>query len=198
MALTRAKRGRSPKKTEGKSTRKNRDSESKVQQNVSKSSTAKEAGSKTGLETGDETELFVQKSHRTAAARKRSMVVKAPETSGEGDVELEDTRTDEQDDDSDASNDSFPQFVIDSKPDFRLNVDNGDSENDENDSEFEFPSSFVIDKVGSSSQIRHGQIETNVKESDSENVERGEKSSLSKKSNENKLSKQKLSQEKKR
>eukprot|EP00057_Strongylocentrotus_purpuratus_P033374 XP_791185.2 PREDICTED: deoxynucleotidyltransferase terminal-interacting protein 2 [Strongylocentrotus purpuratus] len=197
MALTRAKRGRSPKKTEGKSTRKNRDTESKVQQNVSKSSTKKEAGSKTGLETGEETELFVQKSHRTAAARKRSMVVKAPETSGEGDVELEDTRTDEQDDDSDASIDSFPQFVIDSKPDFRLNVDNGDSENDENDSEFEFPSSFVIDKVGSSSKTRHGQIKINVKESDSENVERGGNSSLSKKSNENKVSKQKLSQEKK-
>ncbi|XP_041474283.1 deoxynucleotidyltransferase terminal-interacting protein 2-like [Lytechinus variegatus] len=196
MALTRRKRGRSQRKTEEKITQNRRSVGSEeVQENIPTSSLSKNVDNEKGLETGESADEFVHSSDGAAAGSSGTMTVLVPETPGE---QNDGPAVEELSDDSDTSNDSFPQFVIDSKPDLRLNMEESDLENDNNDSDPGF--TFVIDKIGSSSKFSHMRIDE-ANESDSENLKDGEKSSLKegsmKKSKEQETRKQKHSQEKK-
>nr|XP_054763802.1 deoxynucleotidyltransferase terminal-interacting protein 2-like [Lytechinus pictus] len=196
MALSRRKRGRSQKKTEEKITHNRRSEGSEeVQENISTSSISKNPDNEKGLETGESADEFVHthSSDAAAAGSSGTMAVLVPETSGEQNVG---PAVEELSDDSDtSSNDSFPQFVIDSKPDLRLNMKESDLENDNDDSDPGF--TFVIDKIGSSSKFSHEHRRID----ELENLEDGENSSLKmgsrKKSNEQESRKQKNSQEKK-
>nr|XP_054763462.1 deoxynucleotidyltransferase terminal-interacting protein 2-like [Lytechinus pictus] len=199
MALTRRKRGRSQKKTEEKITHNRRSEGSEeVQENISTSSISKNPDNEKGLETGESADEFVHSSDAAAAGSSGTMAVLVPETSGEQNVG---PAVEELSDDSDtSSNDSFPQFVIDSKPDLRLNMKESDLENGNDDSDPGF--TFVIDKIGSSSKFSHEHRRIDEpNEFELENLEDGENSSLKmgsrKKSNEQVSRKQKNSQEKK-